>query len=116
MFCHFVDPACAETIAAANSLTELRSQLGACFVSKAQWRSSGEITVNFSLRRDGSLIGRPHVSFLKGDAAARQQVMDQAAAALDRCLPAKISDGLGGAIAGRPIRWLFMVHGKENGI
>jgi hypothetical protein len=110
-------PALAETISAANTLVELGNQLTDCVDHNSAWPSSGDITVAFSLRRDGSLIGRPHVSYIRtANAGTRQQLVNEVAAILDQCLPAKITDGLGGAIAGRMYSWYFVVRGKENGI
>ena len=59
----------------------------------------------FSLKRNGSLNGKPRISYTKlpADEALRNGDTDAIARALDGCLPIPITDGLGGAIAGRPI-------------
>ena len=76
------------------------------------------MTLRFSLRRDGSLIGKPHITYsrLPKDEADKRRVMENIAIAMDRCLPVKITDGLGGAIAGRMMSYRFAWKGRETGI
>lgn len=102
----------------ANSLRELFTQLESCVSREGDWRAAGEITLNFSLRRDGSLIGRPRVSFFRAPPADsdRKQVLEQAAEALEHCLPASITDGLGGAIAGQPMSFRLIVGDADRRI
>ncbi|GGK46176.1 hypothetical protein [Salinarimonas ramus] len=68
------------------------------------------VTVRLSLKRDGSLNGEPRIthSELPGDAATGRLFVASVLAALARCLPAPITDGLGGAIAGRPFTLRFV--------
>jgi hypothetical protein len=109
-------PAASAQPAPANSLRELFAQLDRCLVAPAGAPGS-EITIVFSLRRDGALLGRPRISFarLSGDAAAQRRFTDGLAAAFDRCLPAAITDALGGAIAGRPLSLRFVVGPRQSG-
>jgi hypothetical protein len=96
----------------------LFTQLETCVSREGVWRASGEITLMFSLRRDGSLIGRPRVSFFRappGD-SDRKQVLEQTAEALDRCLPARITDALGGALAGQPMSFRMIVGEDDKPI
>lgn len=105
--------------APANTLKELFGQLGACFsreaVAQQGWRGA-EMSLRFSLRRDGSLIGKPHITYSKlpKDETDKRQVMESIAIAMDRCLPVKITDGLGGAIAGRMFVYRFAWKGRET--
>ena len=94
-------PAAAQDAPAA-SLRDLDRQISRCVATPAGGAQS-EITILFSLRRDGSLLGQPRVthSHLVGDAGAQQAFVGDASAALAKCLPARITDALGGAIAGR---------------
>jgi hypothetical protein len=109
-FCVLALPARA---APANSLHELFDQLGHCILSPG-----GEITLRFSLRRDGALLGKPHISYtrLPQDPDKRQRVVENLASALDRCLPAKITPSLGEAIAGRPLVLRFAPQRPETNI
>ena len=56
------------------------------------------------MKRDGSVFGKPRVTFshLEGDAEARQRFVDDAERAIEACLPLRVTPSLGGAIAGRP--------------
>jgi len=56
-----------------------------------------EITVVFSLRRNGALFGKPRISHAKllGDANAQKTSSPACSAGFARCLPLGITDGLG---------------------
>lgn len=88
--------------APANTLRELFDNLRSCLKVEAV-DPSEELTIVFSLKRDGSLLGKPHISYSKlpSDPAERGRFIDSVAAALNECLPTPITDALGGAIAGR---------------
>jgi hypothetical protein len=94
--------------APANSLRELYAQFSVCF-KDIEGEPGEEVTITFSLKRDGSLLGKAHISYsrLPDDPAERARFIDNLAATFDRCLPARITDGLGGAIAGRRIFYRF---------
>ena len=97
----------------ANTLKELFGHLRTCF-GTLQAPDGSKLTMVFSLRRDGTLIGQPRISDaqLPKDPAERQRLLADAASALAKCLPVSITDGLGGAIAGRPLA-VFLVLGRE---
>ena len=97
----------------ADTLTALYPALAAC------WRlpalpagiqgSAVEITARLSLRRDGSLIGPPRITYATGIAGRDRPTLVRATlASLDRCTPAHITAGLGRAIAGRPVALRFV--------
>jgi hypothetical protein len=90
--------------APANTLRELYPMLTRC------WRvppgSEGStITVGITLKRDGTMFGQPTITYSKlaGAADAQKRFVASALAALAACTPVSITDGLGGAIAGRRI-------------
>lgn len=93
--------------APADSLAALWTALGRCarVEGVTPGAAGSEVTVLFSLKRDGSLLGKPRIthSRLTGDAADQRGFVAAALEAVSRCLPVEISDGLGGAIAGRPL-------------
>lgn len=87
----------------ANTMRELGQELRACFASVRLGGST--VTIVFSLKRDGSLLGKPRISYSKppDDPEVQRRDFAEIAQALDACLPLSITDALGGAIAGRPI-------------
>ena len=95
-----------------NTLEELFDALGACWTPPPleQARSGTEITVRFSLNRDGALIGEPRVTYFTRALPAEMKAAYQRSAieALRRCTPLRLSRGLGGAVAGRPIAGRFI--------
>lgn len=93
----------ADEVAPANTLAELSRQASVCMSNHPLGPPGPQITVAFAMRRDGSIIGKPRISFarLQGGAEARARFTDAVAGALDSCLPLKITPALGGAIAGR---------------
>ncbi len=95
--------AAAQEASPANTLMELRRELGSC-LAQTPIASGSQVTILFTMKRDGSLFGRPRISFthLEGDAELRRTFLDQAERAVDSCLPLKITPAFGGAVAGRP--------------
>jgi hypothetical protein len=88
----------------ANTLRELYPLLTRC------WRAppgtdGSTITVGITLKRDGTMFGQPTITYSKlaGDADMQKRFVASALAALAGCTPVAITDGLGGAIAGRRI-------------
>ena len=96
-------------------MRELYAELNGCLVT-SKGAVGSELTIVFSLRRDGGLLGKPRISFSKlaGDALEQHKFAEDIAKAFDRCLPASITDALGGAIAGRPMSVRFVVHSRES--
>ena len=64
-----------------------------------------QMTVRFSFKRSGDLIGPPRVTFATAGVPpdVRDTYFKAINASLDSCLPLKFTGGLGGAVAGRPI-------------
>ncbi|SDA23847.1 hypothetical protein SAMN02799622_03200 [Methylobacterium sp. UNC378MF] len=98
----------------ADTLAELYPALAACWQAPGGLgRPSGaddiEITLRLALRRDGSLIGPPRVTYAAGVAGDRRAALVRGTLdALARCTPAHITPGLGRAIAGRPVALRFV--------
>ncbi|MGO8738245.1 hypothetical protein [Rhodoblastus sp.] len=95
--------------APANNLRELFSTLGTCMKGVAG-EPGEELTIAFSLRRDGSLFGKAQVTYsrLPSDADARKRFLDAVAGKFSACMPAPITASLGGAIAGRRLTVRFV--------
>lgn len=93
----------------ANTLHDLWQALSAC-ARRAQVApevGGSEVTVLFTLRRDGSLQGKPRITYsrLIGSNVDQQAFVAASLSAMASCFPLPITEGLGGAIAGRPIRF-----------
>jgi hypothetical protein len=106
-------PALAEDTAPANTLMDLRRQFGGCVARKPLGPAGSQVTITFMTKRDGSIFGKPRVTFshLEGDAETRQRFINDAGRAVDACLPLRITPSLGGAIAGRPF---FITLGRPK--
>jgi hypothetical protein len=61
--------------------------------------------VRFSFKRSGELFGTPRLTFATAGVPAdtREAYLKAINASLGACAPLKFTDGLGGALAGRPI-------------
>jgi hypothetical protein len=73
-------------------------------------RHGMEYTIRFAFKRDGEIIAPPRVTYSSHDAPAdmRDVYRDAVNAALARCTPLHFSDGMAGAVAGRPITIRFV--------
>ncbi|MGN7124153.1 hypothetical protein [Methylorubrum thiocyanatum] len=104
--------------APADTLKALYPALAACWqVPEGLSRfERAEITARLSLRRDGSVIGTPQVTFAKtpGDAKTRDILIRVTLDAIARCTPVRLTPGLGGAIAGRPLALRFIYDGPRG--
>ena len=79
-------------------------------------REGMQMSVRFSFKRSGELIGPPRMTFAtKGvPADVREAYLKAINTSLDACLPMKFTPGLGGALAGRPIAVRY-VDNRELG-
>jgi hypothetical protein len=107
------DAALAEGAAPANTLVELQRQFGSCMGGKSLGPAGSRLTIMLMMKRDGSILGKPRITFshLEGDADARRRFVDDAKRAVEACLPFRITPSLGGAIAGRPF---FVTLGRPR--
>jgi hypothetical protein len=64
-----------------------------------------QMTVRFSMKKSGEMIGPPRMTFATSGVPAdvRATYLKAINSSLDACTPLKFSDGLAGALAGRPI-------------
>jgi hypothetical protein len=83
-----------------DSIRDMFAALRACWVPppKDEARHGMEYTIRFAFKRDGEILA-PDVRDIYRDAVN---------AALKRCTPLHFSDGMGGAVAGRPIAIRFV--------
>jgi hypothetical protein len=95
-----------------DSIHDMFAALRACWVPprKDEARHGMEYTIRFAFKRDGEIVAPPRVTYASHDAPAdvRGIYRDAVNAALKRCTPLHFSDGMGGAVAGRPIAIRFV--------
>jgi hypothetical protein len=95
-----------------DSISAMYAALRACWVPppKDEARHGMQYTVRFAFKRDGEIVAPPRVTYASHDAPAdvRDTYRDAVNAALARCTPLHFSDGMGGAVAGRPIAIRFV--------
>jgi len=97
---------------ALNSIRDMFAALHACWIPppKDAARHGMEYTIRFAFKRDGEMIAPPRTTYASHDAPAevRNVYRDAVNAALARCTPLHFSEGMGGAVAGRPIAIRFV--------
>jgi hypothetical protein len=93
-----------------NTLAELWPALYACWSPPAGTEGK-ELTLSFSIRRDGTLIGKPRATYskLQGGSDLDRAFVASVLQALDKTLPLPITESFGGVIAGRPMALRFAV-------
>ena len=89
-----------------DTIGDLFAELRSCWSPPPDNAREGmQMSVRFSFNKAGGLIGPPRVTYSTSGAPAdaRSTYLDAINASLKACLPLKFTDGLGGALAGRPI-------------
>jgi hypothetical protein len=90
-----------------NTIGDLFAALRSCWSPPPEdaAREGMQMSVRFSFKRSGEMIATPRVTFATTGVPAdtRATYLQAINASLDACLPLKFTDGLGGALAGRPI-------------
>ena len=90
-----------------DSIGDLFAALRSCWSPPPEdsAREGMQMSIRFSFRRSGEMIGAPQVTFATAGVPAdtRATYLKAINASLDACIPVKFTDGLGGALAGRPI-------------
>ena len=97
-----------------DSIRAMYAALRACWVPppKDSARHGMEYTIRFAFKRDGEVIAPPRVTYASHEAPVevRDLYRDAVNAALARCTPLHFSEGMAGAVAGRPIAIRFVDH------
>jgi hypothetical protein len=101
-----------------DNIGDLFAELRSCWSppSPDVAREGMQMSVRFSFKRSGEMIGPPRVTFATAGVPAdtRETYLKAINASLDACIPLKFTDGLGGALAGRPIAIRY-VDNRELG-
>ncbi len=95
-----------------DTIRALFATLRECWVPppKSDARHGMEYTIRFAFKRDGEIIAPPRMTYASHDAPGEMRTIyrDAIDAALKRCTPLHFSEGMGGAVAGRPIAIRFV--------
>jgi hypothetical protein len=90
-----------------DSIGDLFAALRSCWTPPSAdiARQDMQITVRFSFKRNGEMIGSPRLTFATAGVSAdiRDTYLKAINTSLAGCLPLKFTGALGGALAGRPI-------------
>ncbi|WJR75331.1 hypothetical protein [Bradyrhizobium sp. NP1] len=101
-----------------DTIGDLFAELRSCWSPPPtdQAREGMQMSVRFSFKRSGEIIGAPRMTFATSGVPAetRDTYLKAINASLDSCLPMKFTSGLGGALAGRPIAIRY-VDNRELG-
>ena len=104
-----------------NTLDDIGLALGICWAAHmpplAQARPGMNITVMLTFKRSGELLGEPRFTYMTREATPQTRALYQRAVveAINACTPLPLSEGLGGAIAGRPTIFPFVDRRNEKG-
>ena len=111
-------PATAEDGAPLTRLDQVPKAINKCMRAPEGLKLLEEmaITARFSLKRDGTLIGPPRITFatLPPDTRARQLLTEATLDAFARCTPVKLSPALGEAAAGKMFNVRFTYKGSRG--
>jgi hypothetical protein len=95
-----------------DNIGDLFAELRSCWSPPAPEvaREGMQMSVRFSFKRSGEMIGPPRITFATAGVPAdtRETYLKAINASLEACVPLKFTDGLGGALAGRPIAIRFV--------
>jgi hypothetical protein len=90
-----------------DTIGDLFSELRSCWSPPPPdaAREGMQMSVRFSFKRSGEMIGPPRMTFSTAGAPSdvRDAYLKAINASLSACIPLKFTNGLGGALAGRPI-------------
>ena len=107
---------------ALDSIRDMFAALRACWVPPPtdEAHHGMEYTIRFALKRDGTMIAAPRMTYSSHDVPGTTRDVYRVAidAALKRCIPLHFSAGMAGAVAGRPIAIRFVddrtIDSKQN--
>jgi hypothetical protein len=95
-----------------DTIGEMFAALHACWIPPPidAARHGMQYTVRFAFKRDGEVVAPPRVTYASHGVPAevRDVYRDAVNAALTRCMPLHFTDGMSGAVAGRPIAIRFV--------
>ena len=93
-----------------NTIREVFAKLKTCWKPPPPSQANGiDITVIVSFNRGGDILGRPKITYESAEATDNDRLLYRIAVmeALQRCTPMPFTEGMAGAIAGRPFAIQF---------
>jgi hypothetical protein len=97
-----------------DNIKEAFARFGRCWKPPpaSQANPDVEITAMLTFRRDGSIFGRPKITYESENATDNDRLLYRIAVmeALQRCTPMPFTEGMGGAVAGRPFAIRFQTR------
>jgi len=101
-------PACSAAAPAqpaqVNTIRDVYERMRTCWRPPALAHPDIDITVIVSFNRAGQILGRPRITYESEQADDNDRLMYRVAVmeALQRCTPMPFTEGMAGAVAGRP--------------
>ena len=100
-----------------DTLRAMFDALRACWAppGKDEARPGMQMSVRFAFKRSGEIIATPRVTYVSPGVPpeTRESYLHAISAALERCTPLPFTEGLGGAVAGRPIAIRFVDNREQ---
>ncbi|WP_082650120.1 hypothetical protein [Bradyrhizobium lablabi] len=93
-----------------DTLKDVFAKLYSCWQPPPYSRANPmDITVIVSFNREGAIFGQPRITYESGNASDNDRLAYRIAVmeTLQRCTPLPFTEGLGGAVAGRPLAVTF---------
>jgi hypothetical protein len=93
-----------------DTIKDVYAKLYSCWRPPPVSRASPmDITVIVSFNREGAILGQPRITYESANAGDNDRVAYRIAVmeTLQRCAPLPFTEGLGGAVAGRPFAVTF---------
>jgi hypothetical protein len=103
-------PTCAPAEPApVNTIRDVVARLSACWKPPSRAKSGIDITVIVSFNRTGEILGHPRITYESEQADDNDRLMYRIAVmeTLQRCTPMPFTEGMAGAVAGRPFTVQF---------
>ncbi len=93
-----------------DTIKDIFAKLYSCWQPPPASRANPmDITVIVSFNREGAILGQPKITYESANAGDNDRIAYRIAVmeTLQRCTPLPFTEGLGGAVAGRPLAVTF---------
>jgi hypothetical protein len=97
-----------------NTIREVFAKLQTCWMPPPRANPDIDITVIVSFNRAGDILGHPRITYESEQATDNDRLMYRIAVmeTLQRCTPMPFTEGMAGAVAGRPFAIRF--HNRKR--